>query len=86
MTTHLRKSDIMKRDWLGPEANPVAMVVTYRSRKIGSGLPFHYRTLILSGARDCLILDWPDEEKAKRGHEQTFARVLRGEPVHLMLQ
>lgn len=85
MTTHLRKSDIMKRDFLGPEADPIAMVVTYRSRKIGSGLPFQYRTIIFSGARDCLILDWPNEEAAKTGHEQTYARVLRGEPVHLML-
>jgi len=83
--TALRTSEIMKRDWLGPDADPIAVVVTYRSRKVGSGLPYSYRTLVLSGARDCLILDWKDEAEAKRGHEQTFARVLRGEPVHLML-
>lgn len=84
--TALRATDIMKHDFIGPKKNPVAVVVTYRSRKIASGKPYTYRTVVLSGAHDCVILDWHNEDEARTGHDQTLARVIRGEPLQRMLQ
>jgi len=81
----LRQTEILKHDWIGPQKQPVAIITTYRTRKVAKGGAFTYRTVILSGTHDCLILDWMDEEGALEGHGQTLAKVQQGYPVHLIV-
>lgn len=80
----LRQTEILKHDWIGPQKQPVALVTTYRTRKLGSGLAYTFRSVVMSGTHDCLIIDWKDEATALKGHEQTLARVKRGEPIKMM--
>ena len=77
----LRNTTIMKHDYVGPKKLPVAVIVTYRSRKVASGLPYSFKTVVFAGAADCTIVDWKNETDALNGHAQILGRVKRGEPI-----
>lgn len=83
--TQKRDLELLKTDYIGPRHSPSAIVTSYRTYTPDKNLYPVYKTVVLRGAYECIILDWRNETEARNGHNQVLARLKRGEPLTNML-